>query len=797
MNIKDSIFKHVILLSILFCSFSAAWAQQPTFYYDSPASACDSFRWAHTGLYYHASGTYFDTLDESNQYGGDSIWVLHLSIFRSAVDTIDTVGCDTFYFGSKKYYADEFFRAYKGYTSRGCDSIVFFDMVIKHPDSTQWTTSICDRMYWGGRILTSDTSGALATFTNRFGCDSVVSLDLIVHYSKTTDTMADVCDSISWYGQTFYGGTPTHLFPNATQRGRCDSTIVLRINLLHGSHIDTFATECDSFSWRGMHFDSTAHVRTPYRQYLNTQGCDSAVHLYLTVYYSNTGDTLTRNCDSITWHGATYTSNDVTPTYAYLNRFGCDSVVSLHLFLRFSTESHDTAAACGSLIWRYKYLTETGTFFDTVYNRVGCDSVIHLHLTINPQGEGGLTGLFEIGDDRYVSFSQGNLQYMPSDSKWRFAEHQYDFIGQGNKYAAADYSDWLDLFGWGTSGYHNPTDLTNTVTQPYAINNELVDAEYNDKGYGPSVNMAGQDLAGQASNYDWGIRNAISNGGGAAGMWRTLTEDEWYHLLYFRPQAIYKRSLATVYGISGSEKAYGVVLLPESWYLPDNCTFTPGTEQGYATNVYSNVQWQTMQGAGAIFLPAAGNRFTNVPSGIDEFGYYWSSTHYDAEQAYLVVVTSSAMLVQPEPRHIGRSVRLVQDVDGIDLPCTTYGDTTAHVESSFLWYDDELTETGEYVYLSPEVNARGCDSIVVIHLTVGATEGIADIAGSEARCVTRDRSIFVYGAQDATVRVYDLQGRLVQESSPAGDQRRFEVPTTGIYMVKVGHAPARKVAVLR
>ena len=239
------------------------------------------------------------------------------------------------------------------------------------------------------------------------------------------------------------------------------------------------------------------------------------------------------------------------------------------------------------------------------------------------------------------------------------------------------------------------------------------------------------------------------------------------------------------------------MLLPESWYLPDNCTFNPGTEQGYSTNIYSNVQWQSMQGAGAIFLPAAGCRYTDVVAGKDEFGYYWSSSHYDAESAYQMVVTSSAMLIQPEPRHIGRSVRLVQDINGIDLPCATYGDTTARVDSVFLWYGQEFTETGEYEYLLPEVNMAGCDSTVIIHLTVGPTEGIANVWPSNVQLFTRDNNIIVRGMQGLPVRLFDVQGRTIRPTTLSADNAVFSVPASGVYMIQVGRYPARKVSLLR
>ena len=70
--------------------------------------------------------------------------------------------------------------------------------------------------------------------------------------------------------------------------------------------------------------------------------------------------------------------------------------------------------------------------------------------------EGSLPGLFTINaDGDQVHFSQGNLQYQASTNTWRFAEHQYDYVGADNANISATYTGWIDLFVWGTG--NNPS----------------------------------------------------------------------------------------------------------------------------------------------------------------------------------------------------------------------------------------------------------------------------------------------------------------------------------------------------
>ena len=65
------------------------------------------------------------------------------------------------------------------------------------------------------------------------------------------------------------------------------------------------------------------------------------------------------------------------------------------------------------------------------------------------------TPYFSVSSSKKIAFSLGNLQYNASTNKWRFAENQYDYIGEDNIHISDTYAGWIDLFGWGTG--NNPT----------------------------------------------------------------------------------------------------------------------------------------------------------------------------------------------------------------------------------------------------------------------------------------------------------------------------------------------------
>ena len=104
-------------------------------------------------------------------------------------------------------------------------------------------------------------------------------------------------------------------------------------------------------------------------------------------------------------------------------------------------------------------------------------------------------------------FSQGNLQYQASTNTWKFADNQYDYVGSTNSNISSFYSGWIDLFGWGTSGYHDANDPYNVNYQPWSTSTSQVNSSYNNYGYGPSINMIDPNLTGTNANYDWGVYN--------------------------------------------------------------------------------------------------------------------------------------------------------------------------------------------------------------------------------------------------------------------------------------------------
>lgn len=78
---------------------------------------------------------------------------------------------------------------------------------------------------------------------------------------------------------------------------------------------------------------------------------------------------------------------------------------------------------------------------------------------------------------------------------------------------------------------------------------------------------------------------------------------------------------------------------------------------------------------------------------------------------------------------------------------------------------------------------------------VGSSVGIEDLDNEYKVFATND-AIAVSGAEGQSLRIYDVQGRLIV-SEKAADNKLYNVPTTGVYMVQVGKQRAQKVVVGR
>ena len=749
---RDTIFQHSqfgcdsILVLLLTVNYGTTAATVDT-------SVCDHFVWSANQHDYAVGGYYFDTLRNANAVGCDSAVSLQLEVrySTSGADVLEV--CDSIVWNGTRYTASGNYTVTLQNAVQ-CDSIVGLQLTVHYSDTTKHTIRSCDSLLWNGHMYYA--SGSYAdTFATVFGCDSVVRLDLTVPHSTTAPVVdTSVCDRFHWnlpnphsHDYTI-GGFYQDTILNVAG---CDSAVSLQLEVRYSTTgVDT-QDVCDIYVWNDNSYTTSGdYVDT----LVNAVQCDSVVGLNLTVRYSCSTTVVDTACDVYYWFPGKppYTEIGVhTYIDTMTNVAGCDSIRTLHLALGATTNDTTTVVSCDRYTWqqsRVEYMY-SGVYMDSLKSIFHCDSVLSLDLTVHYSSafdtfavtcdslrwygvtytEGRETDIshhFSISHIDLVYFAPGNLQYNAASHLWRFAAHQYDRIGASNNNIGPNYNGWIDLFGWGTSGWNSGA----VSYQPYDYS--VIDDEYYPGG------DFHNDLRDSFALADWGAYNPVSNY--APGWGRTLTANEWLFMLYERDNAERLRAPATINGVAG------LMLLPDNWILPSGISLNTRAFS-YAVNTYSLAQWATLEQAGAVFLPAAGMRLGSRIYDVGQQGYYWSATHGDAERSGYVSFVASGIIsgTATDYRSDGLSVRLVHDTTGATARHTFYGgnsqgcdsvnrlhltvihtimgDTTnVEICDSYTWEQNSRLYDTSGIYFDTMTSIMGCDSVLSLDLIVNYSQ---------------------------------------------------------------------------
>ncbi len=140
-------------------------------------------------------------------------------------------------------------------------------------------------------------------------------------------------------------------------------------------------------------------------------------------------------------------------------------------------------------------------------------------------------------------------------------------------------------------------------------------------------------------------------------MWRTLTMDEWDYLFRGRNNSNNKFAPATVNDVHGFVVLSDVPL--DTTSLPFN-SVSDGAK-GWNSNIYTKAQWLRMEKTGAVFLPAAGERYNgNKVKNCGTTGSYWTTSAYRMKNAYYILFSEQNLSVEmTSARYNGFSVRPV------------------------------------------------------------------------------------------------------------------------------------------
>ena len=439
------------------------------------AETCDSFEWRDS--VYTESGVYYDTVPRASAVFCDSVYTLALTIHKSVYrydtlvlcqnqlpylwnDTTFEVGStdsifilgDTTVFGCDSivelclyvhpsYYEDRYDTicenelpyqwndtlfpkgtesgdyVFKRYSEWGCDSVVTLHLLVNKSYDQLEMLQLCSHELpytWRDITFNVGTESGIHTF-HRFsqhGCDSVVTLALYVYSSDTVLREDTICYSqlpYTWQDTTFEEGTVTgYYYVNGNLSTGCECTL---LHLVVGgteqdmSHPDTIRV-CQNelpYVWHGNlgdHVFGTKTTRGRYRVSITAGGCTDVYYVFVDLVPSGDVEVFDTICSSqlpYSKYDTTFYKGTQSGTYYVTHPAGngCDKTTTIHLTVKPSYEIYDTVTICqNELPWKWPNHSEwlqvginSGDYTYSRTSSLGCDSTIYLHLTVNPNYE--------------------------------------------------------------------------------------------------------------------------------------------------------------------------------------------------------------------------------------------------------------------------------------------------------------------------------------------------------------------------------------------------------------------------
>lgn len=329
-------------------------------------------------------------------------------------------------------------------TIHGCDSIYELTVTNQPLWEVIEDTIVCKDatpIEWRGRLLYN--TGIYADSIH-FGleADTIYQLNLTVRDTRDTVINATICED-EYYIFAGQSLTKSGFYHDTllTALG-CDSIVHLVLNVMpkYDEYIAKEIVEGESFTWRGKEYTDAGHY---YETVPSAYGCDSTLHLELTVWPNHYSYLLDTICESDTYyewegkkidvrgesliidsivikdiHGAKDVKvlelvvNHISTHYeaitlcqgesytrdgrlytapglhhdTLISSAGCDSIVTLYLQWTpaYMIEEEKTVNGNADFMWHGQHITGAGTYLDSHSTVYGCDSTYRLTVTVNP-----------------------------------------------------------------------------------------------------------------------------------------------------------------------------------------------------------------------------------------------------------------------------------------------------------------------------------------------------------------------------------------------------------------------------
>lgn len=315
--------------------------------------------------------------------------IARFTVMDTSITNLKICNGDTVRFNGKTYTTAGTYTSILK-TLNGCDSMAILSLKVATPTDTIIKASICD----GTPFVFNGVSYTKAGFDtikkkNVEGCDSLIYLQIKVNNKSFTTIKDSLCygDSAILNGKK-YGATGKYVDTLVASSG-CDSIVTLDLLVypkpIVAKRLDSTVCQGSIVVFNGKNYSATG-------VYLDTlkskKGCDS-VYLSLSLNVKKAKDTVINivTCDSFYVFKGVRFEKSIDTIFKFTTGIGCDSLINLKLKVKTITvtSQNDTLCFGDSTVFNGKKYKTTGKYTDTLTSSNGCDSIVTLNLFVYPK----------------------------------------------------------------------------------------------------------------------------------------------------------------------------------------------------------------------------------------------------------------------------------------------------------------------------------------------------------------------------------------------------------------------------
>lgn len=241
----------------------------------------------------------------------------------------------------------------------------------------------------------------------------------------------------------------------------------------------------------------------------------------------------------------------------------------------------------------------------------------------------------------------------------------------------------------------------------------------------------------------------------------------------------------------------GNIANPDTLYLARDSTVTAIFERNqYIVSAYGNDTTMGYVSGSNVYLYQDTALLTAIPFEHYHF-VHWSDGNTDNPRQYVVtdnITLTATFAIDTHVVSVSTNNIAYGGVDGggnfaYGTPCTV--SATAYTGYHFSQWSNGITA-------NPYTFAVLQDTELIAIFEQDGTQGISNvIEDTDYLVYSRNGRIFIESEEMINVQLFDVNGRIIARKQESDVSICLEVPSSGVYLVKVGNHPTRKIVVIK